>query len=99
MEKVNIKDINDSNIVSDINLILFNIPENVPTLDKVRWLYIKLGELFSYDYRVASFPEEVSKKLTFEDNYIGSFQTCVQISQIMDIVLNSLGGECKSKTI
>lgn len=53
MEKVNIKDINDSNIVSDINLILFNIPENVPTLDKVRWLYIKLGELFSYDYRVA----------------------------------------------
>lgn len=99
MEKVNIKDINDSNIVSDINLILFNIPENVTPLEKARWLYIKLGELFSYDYRVASFPDEVAKKLTFEDNYVGSFQTCVQISQIMDIVLNSLGNDCKSRTI
>ncbi len=96
MEKVNVK---NDNIVSDINLILFNIPENVSILEKVRWIYIKLGELFSYDYTVASKPKEVLKELTFEDNYISPYQTCIQISQIMNIILNSLGPECKSKIV
>lgn len=96
MEKVNFK---NDNIVSDINLILFNIPENVSTLEKVRWIYIKLGELFSYDYTVVSKPKEALKELTFEDNYISPYQTCIQISQIMNIILNSLGPECKSKIV
>lgn len=96
MEKVNVK---NDNIVSDINLILFNIPENVSTLEKVRWIYIKLGELFSYDYTVVSRPKEALKELTFEDNYISPYQTCIQISQIMNIILNSLGPECKSKIV
>ena len=96
MEKVNVK---NDNIVSDINLILFNIPENVSTLEKVRWIYIKLGELFSYDYTVVSKPKEALKELTFEDNYISPYQTCIQISQIMNIILNSLGPECKSKIV
>lgn len=96
MEKVNVK---NDNIVSDINLILFNIPENVSTLEKVRWIYIKLGELFSYDYTVVSKPKEALKELTFEDNYISPYQTCIQISQILNIILNSLGPECKSKIV
>lgn len=96
MEKVNFK---NDNIVSDINLILFNIPENVSILEKVRWIYIKLGELFSYDYTVVSKPKEALKELTFEDNYISPYQTCIQISQIMNIILNSLGPECKSKIV
>lgn len=96
MEKVNVK---NDNIVSDINLILFNIPENVSILEKVRWIYIKLGELFSYDYTVVSRPKEALKELTFEDNYISPYQTCIQISQIMNIILNSLGPECKSKIV
>ena len=96
MEKVNVK---NDNIVSDINLILFNIPENVSILEKVRWIYIKLGELFSYDYTVVSKPKEALKELTFEDNYISPYQTCIQISQIMNIILNSLGPECKSKIV
>ena len=96
MEKVNVK---IDNIVSDINLILFNIPENVSILEKVRWIYIKLGELFSYDYTVVSKPKEALKELTFEDNYISPYQTCIQISQIMNIILNSLGPECKSKIV
>lgn len=96
MEKVNVK---NDNIVSDINLILFNIPENVSILEKVRWIYIKLGELFSYDYTVVSKSKEALKELTFEDNYISPYQTCIQISQIMNIILNSLGPECKSKIV
>lgn len=96
MEKVNVK---NDNIVSDINLILFNIPENVSILEKARWIYIKLGELFSYDYTVVSKPKEALKELTFEDNYISPYQTCIQISQIMNIILNSLGPECKSKIV
>lgn len=96
MEKVNVK---NDNIVSDINLILFNIPENVSILEKVRWIYIKLGKLFSYDYTVVSKSKEALKELTFEDNYISPYQTCIQISQIMNIILNSLGPECKSKIV
>lgn len=96
MEKVNVK---NDNIVSDINLILFNIPENVSILEKVRWIYIKLGDLFSYDYTVVSRPKEALKELTFEDNYISPYQTCIQVSQIMNIILNSLGPECKSKVV
>ena len=47
MEKINKKDINDNNIIADINLILFNMPKNASYIEQIRWVYIKLGDLFS----------------------------------------------------
>lgn len=99
MENVNIKDINDNNIISDINLILFNIPNDITSIEKVRWLYIKLGDLFSYNYKVVTSKDESLRKLSFEENYLSSFETCIQISQIMDIVINGMIDGCKSRTI
>lgn len=99
MEKINKKDINDNNIIADINLILFNMPKNASYIEQIRWVYIKLGDLFSYDYRVANHPDIVTKQLNFEEDYIGGFQTCIQIAEIMNIVINSLGPECKGKIV
>lgn len=99
MEKINKKDINDNNIIADINLILFNMPKNASYIEQIRWVYIKLGDLFIYDYRVANHPDIVTKELNFEEDYIGGFQTCIQIAEIMNIVINSLGPECKGKIV
>ena len=43
----------DINIASDIRLLLTNIPEGLSEIELIRWIYIKMGNLFSYDYRVA----------------------------------------------
>jgi hypothetical protein len=44
---------NGQNIIGEIKLLISNIPTNVSTEEKIRWLYINLGYLFSYDYRIA----------------------------------------------
>ena len=78
----------NEDVSSAIDLIMLNIPDDVPTLYKVRWLYMKLGELFSYDYRIMIDSEIAKRKIDFS-HPISRYQTCYQISQILAFVINS----------
>lgn len=78
----------DDDISSSLDLVLLNIPEDVPQLYQVRWLYMKLGELFCYDYRVMIDPKIVNKKVDFHGK-ISKYQTCSQISAILAFAINS----------
>ena len=82
----------DEDVLPDIQLLLENIPENTTPLEKVRWLYINLGKLFSYDFRVVNEPKYGYGKPLNIDEYVGRYQTCVQISYILDKVLNKIDG-------
>lgn len=86
----NITDFNNENIVNDLNLLIMNIPEDIPIMDKVRWLYMKTGMLFSYDYRIAADENFAFKELDFENNFISRYQTCKQISYIFNLMLNQI---------
>ena len=83
--------LSDENVLGDIELILKNIP-NVSPIEKVRWLYIKLGHLFSYDYRVVNNPEYGRDKIVDFNTYVGRYETCVQVSSILNEILNSIEG-------
>lgn len=85
------------NIYSEINLILSNIPNELNEEELLRWIYIKFGNLFSYDYRISSDIKIGNVKIDFSSEYISNYQTCTQICEIMNKVYNSLG--FKSKTI
>lgn len=82
----------NENIVGELNLLLFNIPQDKSLIEQVRWLYLKVGKLFSYDYRVAYDISIVDRRPDYENNYIGRYQTCAQISSIFNIMLNYIDG-------
>ncbi len=84
--------LSSENILSDIMLVISNIPNNVSNLEKIRWVYIKLGRLFCYDYRVANNPEVGYDKVINYSEFIGRYQTCIQISDILNRILNSIDG-------
>ena len=88
----------NENIVGELNLLLINMPEYNSPLEKLRWLYLKLGKMFCYDYRIASDPSIATNELDFDKNYVGRFQTCAQISYIANIMFNQIPG-VKSKII
>ena len=85
------------NIIGELNLLLNNIPNDLTELEKLRWIYIKLGNLFSYDYRVSSNEEFGNVKVDFESGFVSNYQTCTQICSIVDMILNKLN--IKSRTI
>ena len=91
------KDLNNSNIIDELNLLLLNIPENMTDIEKIRWLYIKCGELFSYDYEYITHKNQEISSLNLTNNYISRYQTCINISYILNLMLNHLG--IKSKVI
>lgn len=93
-----IQNLKDENIVGELNLLLYNIPEDGTTLEKVRWLYMKAGQMFSYDYRVAENLDIIKKEPDFENNIISRYETCVQISTIFNVMLNYIPG-VESKVI
>ena len=83
----------ENNILSEIELLEKNIPKNTTTLEKIRWIYIKLGQLISYDYRIVDkkwFQNE--REISFKDDYIGRYQTCLEINKIVRKVLNNIEG-------
>ena len=80
----------NENILPDILLLQKNIPKDLSPLEQVRWIYINLGKLFSYDFRVAKEPEYgYNKTIDFEKG-IDRYQTCIQISYILNTILNQL---------
>lgn len=85
------------NVASEINLIINSIPDELSAIEKVRWIYIKLGNIFSYDYRVASDINFGKHDVSINDEYISNYQTCAQISKIINEVYSKCG--ISSKTI
>lgn len=83
-------DFKEENILHKIKNILNNIPKNTTPKEKVRYIYLQLGNLFSYDYRVAYDISHVTNKIVDFNNFIGKYQTCIQISNILNEILNSL---------
>ena len=83
----------DNNIKYEILKIVNNIP-NVSPIEKVRWVYIKLGKLFSFDPKI-----DTSKEANLSMDYIDKYETCVQISVILDEILNSIDPNIRSVII
>ena len=92
------KPIIGENIINELNLLLFNIPQDISLLEKIRWLYIKVGQIFCYDYRIAENINYAINEIDFSKDYINRYQTCTQISCIFNLMLNNLKG-CNSKII
>ena len=85
-------DLGIEDISGDISLLMNNIPDNLTPLQKVRWVYVHLGRLFSYDYRIANDSRYGDAKNISLSSFIGRYQSCVQISNIMFLLLNSIDG-------
>ena len=82
----------DENIVGPLHYVIDTIPTNLTPLEKLRYVYISLGHLFSYDYRVIDDIRYATDKVIDMDNCVGRYQTCIQISEIMAKVLNEIDG-------
>ena len=91
-----LSDLSYEDVLSDISLLVNNIPEDLTPLQKVRWIYVHLGKLFSYDYRAANDINYGIKKDINPSKFIGRYQTCIQISEILSLILNDIDGvECR----
>ena len=80
------------NLVGELNLILLNIPEDLSPLEKAWLIYNKAGHVFRYDYRIANNIELAKKEIDFLTNNIDYFQTCTQISYLLNLMLNNIEG-------
>lgn len=87
------------NIIPSINFIMSSIPENTTDLEKVRYIYINLGKLFSYDYRIIADESVAEEQVDYSKNEIGRYKTCYQISEILTILINGLIPNCQAKII
>ena len=87
------------NIVSSINFIMSSIPEDATELEKIRYIYINLGKLFCYDYRIIIDESVAYEQVDYSSNEIGRYKTCYQISEILTILINGMLPECKAKVI
>ncbi len=87
------------NIIPSINFIVTSMPDDLTDLEKVRYIYINLGKLFSYDYRIVVDESVISKPLDYADNEISRYQTCYQISEVLTVLINGLVPTCHAKVI
>ena len=87
------------NIIPSINFIATSMPDDLTDLEKVRYIYINLGKLFSYDYRIVADESVISKPLDYADNEISRYQTCYQISEVLTVLINGLVPTCHAKVI
>lgn len=78
----------NNNIVQDIELIKLTVPKGLSDLEKIRFIYIKLGQLFSYDYYVTEEDAPLFRKVDYSN--IGRYQTCYQISEILGYLIKEI---------
>lgn len=88
-----------TNIIPSINFIMSSIPENLTDLEKVRYIYIELGKIFSYDYRIIVDERVIDEKVDYDSNQISRYKTCYQISEILSILINGILPNCKAKVV
>lgn len=79
---------NHENVINELNSIMLSVPQNVEPLEKVRYVYMKVGEVFSYDYYYLE--NQDTYKVRFEDDYIDRYVTCREISQVLALMINNL---------
>ena len=87
------------NIIPSINFIMSSIPDNTSSLEKVRYIYINLGKLFSYDYRIIVDESVASEAIDYGDSEISRYKTCYQISEVLMLLINGLIPGCEAKLI
>ncbi len=87
------------NIASSLSYIASSMPDDATELEKIRYIYINLGKLFSYDYRIIVDESVVEKELDYYNNVIERYQTCYQISEVLASLINGLVPTCKAKLI
>lgn len=84
-----------------INKILENMPKNLTDLEKVRYIYLKMGDIFSYnrdflyidDYRYVNdmYNEVITKEKIEKGNYKNKIASlCKQMSEISCETINKL---------
>lgn len=85
---------NNSNIIPQVNNIVINMPDNLSDLEKVRYIYINLGKILSYDFRIMRDLSIADKKLDYSSSTMNNYQTCSQISEILALLLNNITANC-----
>lgn len=93
------KKLAETNIIPSINYLMTSIPENLTDIEKIRYLYVELGKIFSYDYRMTVDQSVAKEKIDYSSNSISRYQTCTQISEILSILINNLECNCKAKVV
>lgn len=86
------------NVLPEIKKIIANIPKSASPLEKIRWIYIKLGQIFCYDYRIGlSEYQNITNHIDME-NFVGRYETCIEIVEVLNYILNKIEG-VNSRTV
>ncbi len=85
------------NIFDELHILTLSVPDNLTLLEKVRWIYIKAGELFSYDYTILD--GDSVPRVDLKEGYINSYQTCFGVSEILSMLLNHIDPGIKCNVI
>ena len=85
------------NVMSDINILMLNVPKDLTPLEKLRWVYIKLGNIFCYDYNYLD--KDDNKSIDFENDYIGRYQSCYEISLLFNLIVNNIDENIKCEIV
>lgn len=80
----------NTNVLEDINKIIREMP-NTTLIEKLRYIYIKLGNLFNFDYSFAYNLEHENEEIDL-NNYVSKYQYCYTISYILNEILNKIAG-------
>lgn len=85
----------DNNIKDELLNVINNIPNNITPIEKVRWVYVNFGKILSFDYKKF----DSKTKVNLDSDYINKYQTCVQISYLLNDALNRIDPNIKSEVI
>ena len=88
-----------NNIIPVVNYIMANMPEDLSDIEKVRYIYLKLGNIFSYDYRIMKNLDVINEQIDYSSSSINKYQTCIHISEILALLLNNIDANCKAQVI
>lgn len=73
------------------------MPDNVSDLAKIRYFYMKLGNLFCYDFKIIIDEDLALISVNYDE--IGKYQTFTQIAEILNVILNNINKNSKGKII
>lgn len=83
------------NIKDEILDVINTIPDGISPLEKVRWIYIKLGKLLAFDNKEF----DSSKNVSLDSDYIDKYQTCVTTSILLNEILNNIDPNIKCEVV
>lgn len=77
----------ENNIINEFNLIINSVPQGLSDIEKMRWLYIKLGDLFCYNYFYTN-DGIIDFHFNGDEDFLNKYQTCVEITEVFNYALN-----------